>query len=56
MTKAKRCLRRIVTVESLAGGRVRWELECGHQIGKRASIPVPERTRCLSCEESQVQG
>jgi|GEM_PF-4379666 len=51
MTKAKRCLRRVVEVVTQSGRRVHWKLECGHDISKRASVPTPVRTRCRACEE-----
>lgn len=55
MKKAKRCMRRVVDVVTMAGGRVRVNLECGHQQSRRESIPVPARVWCRMCEEQGVE-
>ena len=42
--------RRVVGV-AVVGRRKVWLLECGHEIIRKASTPVPRRTHCPKCEE-----
>lgn len=42
-------LRSVKDVVDHGAGHRTWHLECGHKLGKKASVPVPTRAHCSAC-------
>jgi DNA replicative helicase MCM subunit Mcm2 (Cdc46/Mcm family) len=54
--KFKGPIRNVTAVAVECVKRVRWTLDCGHQVSQKKSTPVAKRAHCPVCGKKEQEG